>query len=269
VSESGGPTDISGQLLADVRASYTKWLGEKYDLAALDVVLCTAAAADLAGDPPWLQVVGGSGVAKTETIVPLSGAGAHLVSTISGEAGLLSGTALKERSKDATGGLLRKLGDHGLLVIKDFTSILSMNRDTRALILAALREIHDGRAERVTRDAEEPVDVPHHPQRQQQLAQDVMRLRRLARSGPRCRVASWCGELAVRGHVTVERSREHMHSWPRRRRRHGIQRHRARHYRERDRRYQHHTARTTTASVALPVDNPPVHSHILPQRELR
>jgi hypothetical protein len=138
------PTDISGQHLATARGAYARWFGKEYDLGALDGVLCTAAAESLAGDPPWLLTIGGSGAAKTETIVPLQKAGAHLVSTISGEAGLLSGTAQKERAKDATGGLLRKIGDRGLLVVKDFTSVLSMNRDTRALVLAALREIYDG-----------------------------------------------------------------------------------------------------------------------------
>ncbi|MBO0813672.1 MAG: ArsR family transcriptional regulator [Actinobacteria bacterium] len=137
-------TDISGQHLAAAHQAYAKWFGQEYDLGALDAVLCTAAANSLAGDPPWLLVVGGSGIAKTETIVPLARAGALIASTISGEAALLSGTAKKERAADATGGLLYELGDRGLLVVKDFTSILSMNRDTRALVLAALREIHDG-----------------------------------------------------------------------------------------------------------------------------
>ena len=70
-----------------------------------------------------------------------------MVSTITGEAALLSGTSRKERAADATRGLLYKIknSECALLVIKDVTSILSMNRDTRALILAALREIHDGR----------------------------------------------------------------------------------------------------------------------------
>jgi hypothetical protein len=45
-------------------------------------------------------------------------------------------------------GLLRKIGDRGLLVIKDVTSILSADRNTRAGVLAALREIYDGRWER-------------------------------------------------------------------------------------------------------------------------
>ena len=136
--------DIPGTLLADVHDAYLQWLGDDYDLGALNVVLCAAAAEKLSGDPPWVLVVGGSGAAKTETVAPLTGAGAVTISTITGEAALLSGTPAKSRAKNATGGLLRKVGSSGLLVVKDFTSILSMNRDTRALVLAALREIYDG-----------------------------------------------------------------------------------------------------------------------------
>lgn len=136
-------TDISGEL-ADVHDAYLEWFGGDYDLGALNVVLCSAAAEKLSGDPPWVLVVGGSGAAKTETVAPLTGAGAITISTITGEAALLSGTPAKSRAKNATGGLLRKIGPSGLLVVKDFTSILSMNRDTRALVLAALREIYDG-----------------------------------------------------------------------------------------------------------------------------
>jgi hypothetical protein len=141
------PGDISGRLEA-TRSAYRKWLGNEYDIGVADVVLSAGASAKLGGDPPWLQVVGGSGAAKTETIIPLRGANAVLASTISGEAGLLSGTSERDRAKDATGGLLRSIGDSGVLVIKDFTSILSMNRDTRALVLAALREIYDGHWDR-------------------------------------------------------------------------------------------------------------------------
>jgi hypothetical protein len=109
------------------------------------VVLSAAAAERLDGDPAWVLMVGGSGAAKTETIAPLGGAGATVISTLTGEAALLSATPARSRAKDATGGLLRQIGPHGgLLVIKDFTSILSMNRDTRAHVLAALREIYDG-----------------------------------------------------------------------------------------------------------------------------
>jgi hypothetical protein len=88
--------------------------------------------------------VAGSGCAKTETVAPLAAANARLVSMLSGEAALLSATPKLKRAKEATGGLLMELGEHGLLVIKDFTSVLSMHRDSRAKVISALREIHDG-----------------------------------------------------------------------------------------------------------------------------
>ncbi len=127
---------------------YRHWLGESYDLGALDVVLACAAVEQLGGDPVWLLMVSGSGNAKTETIGALQGAGAYVTSTVSSEGALLSATSAKDKAKDATGGLLRKIGPRGLLVIKDFTSILSMNRDSRATVLAALREVYDGKWER-------------------------------------------------------------------------------------------------------------------------
>ncbi|MGW0293292.1 hypothetical protein [Streptomyces tuirus] len=145
---SGIPSDIPGQSLADVHGTFLKWLGKDYDLDALDAILATAAVEQLGGDPCWLLVVSGSGAAKTESVMPLSGVGAHIVSTITGEAALISGTAEKEKAKDAHGGLLRKIGERGILVIKDVTSILSMQRDSRAAVLAALREIYDGRWDR-------------------------------------------------------------------------------------------------------------------------
>ena len=131
--------------LDQARAVFTKWLGADYDLDALDVVLATAAVERLDGDPLWLLIVSGSGNAKTETVQALAGAGAVIVSSVASEGALLSATSAKERSKDATGGLLRRMGPRGVLVVKDVTSILSMNRDARAQVLAALREVYDGK----------------------------------------------------------------------------------------------------------------------------
>ena len=134
--------------LQQAHSVFRRWLGDAYDLDSLDAVLAAAAVEKLDGDPVWLLLVSGAGAAKTETVTALLGAGATVTSTITSEGALLSATSSKEKAKDATGGLLRKLGDRGLLVIKDFTSILSMNRDSRAAVLAALREIYDGRWER-------------------------------------------------------------------------------------------------------------------------
>src|SRR5579862_1054465 len=102
--------------LAAVHDVFTRWLGASYDLDAIDAVLATAAAEQLGGDPLWLLLLSGSGAAKTETVQPLAGAGAIVTSTITSEGALLSGTPARDKTKDATGGLLRRLGDRGLLV---------------------------------------------------------------------------------------------------------------------------------------------------------
>ena len=51
----------------------------------------------------------------------------------------------KSKDKGATGGLLCERGDRWIIVIKDFTSIISGERKARQEILGALREIHDGK----------------------------------------------------------------------------------------------------------------------------
>jgi hypothetical protein len=124
-------------------AVFKKWLGSEYDMAALDVTVATLASELLTGDPLWLLLIGGPGVSKTETVQAAEGTGAFVESTIASEGALLSAT--KKKSKDATGGLLRKIGERGTLVLKDFTSILSADRNARTQILAAIREIYNGR----------------------------------------------------------------------------------------------------------------------------
>jgi hypothetical protein len=134
--------------LDQLHATFRKWLGAEYDLDTIDAVLAAAVSERLEGDPLWLLVISGPGNAKTETVQALSGAGAHVSSTISSEGALLSATPRKDKTKGATGGLLRKIGDRGVLALKDVTSILSADRNTRAGVLAAIREIYDGRWER-------------------------------------------------------------------------------------------------------------------------
>jgi hypothetical protein len=133
--------------LSDAHTTFRRWFGDDYDTDALDIMLATVAVErfDDGSDPVWLLIISGPGAAKTETVLALDGIGATVTSAIASEAALLSATPRRERAKTATGGLLRKLGDRGLLVIKDVTSILSMNRDLRAKVLAALREVYDGR----------------------------------------------------------------------------------------------------------------------------
>ena len=134
--------------LDEVHDVFKKWFGAEFDTATVDAVAAAGAVERLSGDPLWLLIISGSGNTKTETVQSLAGAGAHVTSTITSEGALLSASPQKNRAKTATGGLLRKIGDSGILVIKDVTSILSADRNTRAGVLAALREVYDGRWER-------------------------------------------------------------------------------------------------------------------------
>ena len=86
---------------------------------------------------------------KTERLAPLAVMPpVVLASAISGEAALLSATPRRDRAEQATGGLLRRVGDKGVLILKDFTTVLEMDRTDRGKVLAALREIYDGRWDR-------------------------------------------------------------------------------------------------------------------------
>ena len=122
---------------------YRHWLHLPDDdqvIAALGAV----AANLLSGDPLWLLFVGPPGSGKTETIQPLAVLPyIHSAATFT-EAALLSGVAKKEHENGATGGLLRQIGGFGIILAKDLSGVLSMNRDARAQVLAALREVYDG-----------------------------------------------------------------------------------------------------------------------------
>jgi hypothetical protein len=128
--------------LAQTLGVFDKWLALKDHTA---VLAAHGAAADfLDGDPCWLGIVGPGSSAKTEIINSLSRLPHVEPSATLTAAALLSSTPDKDRDKTAKGGLLRKIGEFGILRVKDFGSILSMHTETRAEVLAALREIADG-----------------------------------------------------------------------------------------------------------------------------
>jgi hypothetical protein len=140
----GGSTEAGTATLLEAVGVFTDLL-ELPDVDPLYAVLGTRAALDLPGDPVWLLVIDGSSGGKTELVMPLTAlANVRLCAHLT-EASLLSGTSQRERATDSTGGVLRQVGARGAIVLKDFTSVLTMQRDTRAQTLAALREIHDGR----------------------------------------------------------------------------------------------------------------------------
>src|SRR6516225_5459385 len=123
---------------------FERWLLLKNHIPIL-ATLGTVSANMLAGDPVWLGLIGPSSCGKTEILDALSELPCVArVSTLS-MPGLLSGTPRQQQGQGATGGLLRQVGNPGIIVCKEFSSILFMRPDTRTDLLNALREIYDGR----------------------------------------------------------------------------------------------------------------------------
>ncbi len=133
--------------LGNVISIWRNWFHSP-DPALLFASLGTIAGHMLPGPPVWLMLVGQASSGKTEVIMASSGVPREIVPTalVSSlkESSMLSGTPAKERTKKSTGGILPQLEPQGVLLLKDFTSVLQMDRDERGKCLAALREVYDG-----------------------------------------------------------------------------------------------------------------------------
>ena len=134
--------------LAETLTIFNQWL-HLDDPAPVLITAATIAANKAPGDPLWLLQVGPPSSGKTESVqsaavLPY----VYSVGTLT-EASLLSGVSTKDYDAGASGGLLRETGEFGVLLLKDFTSVLAMNSDARQQTLAALREIYDGSWDRL------------------------------------------------------------------------------------------------------------------------
>ncbi len=127
----------------EVVAVFEHWLVLK-DLMPVYALLGTIAANLLDGDPIWLGLVAPPSSAKTEILNSTARLPFVVRASTLTLPGLLSGVPKRQRLRSASGGLLQRIGDFGIMVLKDFTSILSMRPDAKNELLAALREIYDG-----------------------------------------------------------------------------------------------------------------------------
>jgi len=137
------PDPVAPVAINSALATFGKWL-HMDDTAPVLAVAATIVTNLTDGDPVWLLVVGPPSGGKTEILSSAAGLPYIVPAATITEAALLSGTSSKERATDATGGLLRQIGDFGIMLAKDFTSVLSQNRDTAKSAMAAMREIYDG-----------------------------------------------------------------------------------------------------------------------------
>jgi len=100
----------------------------------------------LKGLPVWTVMVGPPASGKTLIVDTLDMIPrVHPVDMVKSPGALLSGVAKKDVAKGATGGLLRQIGDMGIISIKDFTTMMSLPRDPLMEVIGAFRRIFDGK----------------------------------------------------------------------------------------------------------------------------
>ena len=128
------------QSIGEIKKTVNKWLLLD-DQVVVEVIAAALLANLLEGDPLWIFINGPPSSAKTELLRALAGHDkVYLLSSLTPST-LISGQKPK-RGKDPS--LLLELNDK-VLVLKDFTTILTMRHETRQEILSQLREIYDGK----------------------------------------------------------------------------------------------------------------------------
>lgn len=105
-------------------------------------VLATVVANHFNHDPVWMFLVAASSSGKTELLrLPLLLPVAHKASNLR-RSNLLSGSVTKNSDEDT--GLLFRMGDFGVIVVEDLTTLIQTSRDALGEVLALMREIFDG-----------------------------------------------------------------------------------------------------------------------------
>jgi hypothetical protein len=140
----GGP-DTSEKVVEfpALQGTVTSWLLLR-DPDVLPVTLGAKKAHELGGQPPWLLLVAPPSGVKTELLRTLWRVpGIYPLSELTART---FASGLDTHGDDPS--LLHRLRNE-VLVVKDFTTVLEMHREERQAVLAQLREIFDGRFDKV------------------------------------------------------------------------------------------------------------------------
>jgi hypothetical protein len=117
------------------------------DLEAARILYGSVAAHQLTGQPVWPMLIAPPGSMKTELLKGLSNQkNVWVVDSVTTKT-FLSGQIARKNS-DSPPSLLHKIGDSGILLIPDFSTIITKRSEDRAQIFADLRRIFDGDLEK-------------------------------------------------------------------------------------------------------------------------
>jgi hypothetical protein len=124
---------------------------DKPDIEAAQVLFASVAAHRIMDHPPaWNMLIAPSGSMKTALLNTLSGLPSiHTLDEVTENtfiSGMLdkSRAGKKAKSDQMPASLLNRIGDEGILIVPDFSTILAMNKNKQPVILSQLRRIYDG-----------------------------------------------------------------------------------------------------------------------------
>lgn len=130
------------------------------DTSIIDVSLASIIANRLKlGDPIWLIIIGASSGGKSQILRPLALTDTKFIHRIDDltENTFLSGIKAKEGEPVS---LLMRIGNAGILVISDFTVLMSKAPEARATILSQFRMIYDGEMVKYSGNLKQPLKWP-------------------------------------------------------------------------------------------------------------
>lgn len=127
----------------ELEKGYSKWL-KMASYVPLDVIFGTIFANRIDGDPVWTFIIAPPSGSKTELLMTLNGSPEIETTTTLTAPALISGIKFPEGNDPS---LLVKVNKR-MLVIKDFTTILTMNTNARDEVFGILRDVYDGYVEK-------------------------------------------------------------------------------------------------------------------------
>ena len=152
---SAAPGPAPSSPIEDTLQTFERWLILP-SRTPVYAMLGTVAANLLPGDPVWLGLVAPPSSAKTELINALTGLPFVVSASTLTLAGCCRARRGDSRRRAPKADCCGRSANPGLLCLKDFTSTLTMRPENKAEVLAALREIYDGKWTRHHRHRRRP-----------------------------------------------------------------------------------------------------------------
>jgi hypothetical protein len=145
--------------LKEVKNTYEKWLYLEGDGEVIDVVFAAAIDRRVKGDPLWLFLIAASGGTKTEIVRNIKNKDIYTLDSVTAHS-FVSGKIDKDDNGTPVPveGILKEI-DGKVLILKDFTVLLSKRQEDRDEIFSQFRSLYDGYIEFAFGTSSTPVRI--------------------------------------------------------------------------------------------------------------